>query len=190
MEKSVEEKVRIATLKYLQDGRPLWDIPHTLAAVYWMKKLLIKERGNKKILITTIYLHDIGYKDLFKNLKCDEKNANSREIKTAHQKFGVTYAKKILSDTKDFTSREIKRITELIAIHDNIEDIHTKEHQLVFEADSLGQIDTKRIKSTFNRKDKQKFIKDFENKRASRFKTKTGKIFLKKLLKEAKKLYI
>jgi len=63
-------------------------------------------------------------------------------------------------------------------MHDHLELISTPEEQLLFEADSLGQIDIERIQSTFTQKaDRIAFIQSFITKRAPKFKTAAGKFF-------------
>jgi HD superfamily phosphodiesterase len=59
LDKETEGKLKAEALKYLEKGKPGWDIPHTLASVYWMKRLIEKEGGDERILVTAMYLHDI-----------------------------------------------------------------------------------------------------------------------------------
>ncbi|KYK26037.1 hypothetical protein AYK26_01155 [Euryarchaeota archaeon SM23-78] len=65
--------------------------------------------------------------------------------------------------------------------------IKTGDEQLVFEADSLAQIDVERVKPTFTKEDYLKFLEEyFEKDRVPLFKTKTSKKYLKELLPKAK----
>lgn len=193
-------------LEILKSGRPNWDIPHTLASVYYMNELLKIEFGNldtlaslklwrsgpkgyvkvsDRILISTMYLHDIGYSR-------SQGDFNTREgtvtAKDDHMKNGVIIARPIL-EKLNYTKDEIDEILYLISVHDNIEELSSENEILVFEADSLAQIDISRARSNFTGNDKIEFIKKFEEKRLPRFKTKTGKDLAQKLFKEAKEFY-
>ena len=184
-ERYLEKKLKAEVLVYLKEGRPGWDIPHTLACVYWAKKLLKSEGGNPRIVIPAIYMHDMGYP--FKQMRFNpKKNVN---LKIYHMKRGALLSKKILKKLGEFSKNEIKEISAIIGRHDDIDGIKehaTKHEQLVFEADSLGQIDTKRVKPTFSKEERKEFIKRFQWNRATTFKTKTGKKFLKELLAKVK----
>ena len=183
----LEEKLKKTVLKYLEKGRPGWDIPHTLACVYWMKKLIKSEGGNPRILIPAIYLHDIGYP--FKIMKFNpKKNLNLKEY---HMKRGATLSKKILKSLKEFSQKEIEEISQIVKRHDDIDGLKinaSKHEQLVFEADSLGQIDINRVKPTFTKSDRIKFLARFKKIRATNFKTDLGKKALKMLLEDNEKI--
>ncbi len=66
LDAKTEEKLKSEVLRYLEMGKPEWYIPHTLASVFWMRKLIESEGGDERILVTTMYLHDIGYYALLK----------------------------------------------------------------------------------------------------------------------------
>jgi HD superfamily phosphodiesterase len=186
LDPELEKKLKSKALEYLKKGKPNWDIPHTLAAVYWMRKLIEKEGGNERILVTTMYLHDIGYYGLFpkKGYKFEEVMAS----KPAHAKRGAEASEKILKQLK-YTPSEIKQITHLVRIHDELDKLSTRNEILVMEADCLAQIDTKRVKPNIDKENHLKFIEHFEKDRIPRFRTKTGKKFLKKLFKKTKNYF-
>jgi len=185
LDQELEDRLKYVVLKRLENGRPGWDVPHTLACVYWMKELLKTEEGNPRVLVPTMYLHDIYYPD--KNYKFGpEKN---KDLKREHMKKGALIAGDILRELGGFSNEEIDQITQLISVHDDVHRMRTtqsKDEQLVFEADSLGQIDRDRVKPTFSKEDSLKYLERFEDKRAQIFKTETGKAFLKDLLAKAK----
>lgn len=188
LKKELENKIKEKVIPYLEKARKNWDVPHTLATVYWMKQLLKVEIGNKKILITTMYLHDIGGAGLFKKKYSHE---SGEKLKIKQMQKGKLISKKILKELTKFTKEEIEQITNLVYTHDNLSEIvKTNDGQLVFEADSLGQIDRKRAKPTFSKEEYNKFLKYFKKERASRFKTKIGKKYLKELFKDANKYFI
>ncbi len=189
LDSSTENKIKEKVLSYLEKGRPGWDVPHTLACVHWMKELLKNEKGNPKILIPTIYFHDIGYIELMEENKNLDLKRNM-DMKEEHMKRGAIIAIKILNEVGGFSQEEIERICYLVSIHDSYEKIsesNDNEAQLVYEADGLGQIDRERVKPTYSKEDAGIFLRDFQNKRGLRFKTESGKIFYKELIEKAKK---
>lgn len=176
-----EDKIKTEALLLLEQGKQGWDAPHTLAAVDWMRKLIAKEGGNEKILVTAMYLHDIGYankrgaglKDIMSNTKLD------------HEEIGAREAEKIIRKIGGFSPEEIKQIVHLVRFHDHLDSIDSHDRQLVMEADSLAAINWERIKPTFNREDTIKYLQHFKETRPGKFRTETGKNLLKKLLKKA-----
>ncbi len=176
----VEEQLKLKVLVHLEKGRPGWDVPHTLACVHWMKKLLEHESGDPAILIPAIYLHDIAY------AKFSNENIRQRvmELKELHMQEGARITRELLPKL-GFDIKAVEEIAFLIETHDKLDEIKTPNQQLVFEADSLGQIDRERVEPTFSREDAIISLERFKANRAPRFKTKTGKKFLKLLLKQA-----
>jgi hypothetical protein len=184
LDKETEEKLKSEVLKYLEKGKPDWGIPHTLASVYWIRKLIEKEGGNEKILVTVMYLHDVGYPVFRKGYSFDE----VMQAKAEHIVRGIKIARDILTKLR-YSSSEINEIIHLIEIHDTLDKICSKNEILVMEADSLAQIDTDRVKPTLDKTNHLKFLKHFRDERVPRFKTRTGKKFLKQLLEEAEKYF-
>ena len=184
LDSSIENNIKNIVISYYEKGRSDWDIPHVLASVHWMKELLKKEQGNPRILIPAVYLHDIGYSDLFSIQNPSPEDI--KRVKEQHMARGAEIAGKILSSLNEFSDEEIKRIKHLIAMHDDLENINEPDEQLLFEADSLGQIDRDRVKPTFSREDAIKTLERFEKNRASRFKTNSGRKYLLVLLRKAR----
>lgn len=181
----LEKKLKSKVMEYLKKGKPGWDVPHTLASVYWMRKLIEIEGGNERILITTMYLHDIGYYSLLKKGYGFDKLMASKK---AHMIRGAEESKKILKEL-GYSPSEIKQVAHLVRVHDNLDKLSTRDEILVMEADGLAQVDTTRVTPNFDKKDYLRFLDHFEKERASRFKTKTGKKFLNKLLRGAKRYF-
>ncbi len=184
MDKKLEKKIQKVAEKYLKKGRPGWDLPHTKAVVYFMKELIKREGGDSKILITAAWLHDIGYAGLFEKNKYNYSGV--KNVKPEHMKKGAIYSKKILNSFKEFFPKEIKEICHLVSIHDKKTKKKTQNEQLIFEADSLGQIDCKKTTTTFDGKNYKKFINNFEKDRLPYFQTKYGETMAKKLFKKLK----
>jgi putative nucleotidyltransferase with HDIG domain len=181
LNKETEEKLKAEVLKHLEKGKESWDIPHTLACVYWMRKLIEKEGGDERILVTAMYLHDIGYPEMKGDYGYDEVMGNE---KNKHAEIGAEESEKILREL-DFSEDEIKEIVYLVRKHDDLDDIDSKNRQLVMEADSLAQIDWERVTPSFSKEDSLRYLNEhFKPKRIPRFKTETGKKFLKELLEK------
>jgi len=179
----IEEKLKSKALKYLAKSRPEWDIPHTLASVNWIKKLIEAEGGNEKILVSAMYLHDIGYAFLKKG----ETVKQTMSVKTEHMSFGGREAKKILSKL-DYSSDEIEKIVHLVETHDKLDKLNSVEEIMIMEADSLAQIDIDRVKPNYTKNEYSKYIEEhFKPERIPKFKTNAGKKFLKELLVKLEK---
>jgi 23S rRNA pseudoU1915 N3-methylase RlmH len=131
LSKDTEQKLKTEVVKYLKKEGPSFDVPHTMAAVYWMKKLLEKEKGNEKILVPAMYLHDVGYYKLLKDNKSLEKRIKAKK---RHMKRGARLAKKILKSIGGFSKDEIKEIARLVNTHDILDKERDTNEQLVFEA--------------------------------------------------------
>ncbi|MFA6422416.1 MAG: HD domain-containing protein [Candidatus Buchananbacteria bacterium] len=160
-----------------------WNYHHTILAVSWMKKLIKAEGGNPLILVTAMYLHDIGYS---KYLNSDNYTLADRiKAKKKHMIAGAMMAKSILKKL-NFSNANIEKIAHLIKIHDKIFEIKTKNEKMVMEADSLAGIDHRKLPASFNKKDMKVYIKFFMSTRAKLFKTNTGKKYLAVLLKYVK----
>ena len=104
----LEQKLKSSALKYLERGRPKWDVPHTLACVFWMKELLKYEKGNPKILISTMYLHDIGGADLFD--ESHNTHGSQEELKSEQMKRSKEISAKILNEVGGFSEDETNKI--------------------------------------------------------------------------------
>ena len=171
-----EKKFRDRVIGILESGRPEWDIPHTLATVYWIKELMAGESGDELVLVCAAYLHDIGYSLVEFTNDWD----GIHQAKSDHMAKGAVMAAELVKDLP-LSQRQQKEIVHLVAIHDKLEILSTKNEILLFEADSLGQIDIERVKSTFRGKDREKFLDLFEKRRIPRFMTEAGKRFVARL---------
>lgn len=179
-----EKKIQERVIAILSSGRPDWDIPHTLATVYWMKELLAGEGGDGSVLICAAYLHDIGYSQVEFANNWD----GIHQAKNDHMAKGAAMAAGLIKDFP-LTEGQQKEIVHLVEVHDKLDMLSTKNEILLFEADSLGQIDNERAKSTFKGKDLEKFLYLFKQRRMPRFATASGKKFLAHLWPAAKKSF-
>jgi len=183
LDAEIENKIRARAIHILRNGREEWDVPHTLACVYWIKEILKHERGNAKIIIPAVYLHDIAYGIL----AVENTRSSVMNLKKEHMKEGARMSREILKEIGGFSEEEVERVAFLVGTHDKLDELTTHDQQLVFEADSLGQIDRDRVKPTFSKEDAQLSLERFKLNRAPRFKTETGKKFLSLLMHKAEK---
>lgn len=181
LNKEIEEKLKSEAIKQLKNGRPDWDIPHTLLSVGWMRKLIEKEGGNERILITAMYLHDIGCPRLQKGYDFDDMIKSKKN----HAEIGAVEAKKILRNIGVFSDNETSEICKLIKGHYEKDNIDTFRQQLVIEADGLAKIDWERITPNFDKENCFKYLDYFKGKTVPKFRTKAGKKFLKTILEKA-----
>jgi hypothetical protein len=184
LSKKLEEKVRNEVSKSLKKGRPDWDLPHTLDSVKWMKKLIKKEGGNEKILVTTMYFHDVGYYSLPKGYSYEDITRVKKE--RDHAKVGARMAGVILEKIGGFADSEIEKVMYLVARHSCHDNLDSHERQLVFEADGLAQINWYKVPPNFDKKNCLKWMKKYLNveRPLGRWKTKTGRKYFQQLLKK------
>jgi len=145
-------------------GRKDFDLPHTKAVVYWTKymlNVLAFDKLDPYILITAAYAHDWGYIGLFDGIN----SSNPAEINKRKQEHMIKGALKI-SDLlhtklpKYFSSIQIERISHLVSVHDKVEQLSQEDEILIMECDTLGMLDTDRVKPTFSKTDNEIFIKE------------------------------
>jgi hypothetical protein len=181
--KEIEEKIRKKTSELLKEKRGGWDLKHTLVSVKWMKKLIEEYGGNKKILTTTMYFHDTGYEDLKDNYT----HKDVIKAKKYHTETGAENARRFLAKISDFSQEEINRISYLILKHDDFEFTKEKDRQLVFDADSLAQIDWENCPPNYNKNNCEEFLNTDFKKRVKCLNTERAKKTIKHLLISAKK---
>jgi len=181
----LEDRIKEKITEYFNSelafsGRAGWDFPHTLAAVHYIKILCDSEGGNHRILVPVMYFHDTGYR----GLSLGYGNAEVDIAKKDHGLIGAEFAESFLSSLDVFSNFELKYIKHLITVHDDISDIdNCFDRQLIMEADSLAQIDWKKVTPAFDKDNaKEWYITNFSVKRAPIFKTNTGKYYLNKLM--------
>lgn len=169
---SIIEKKLLSLVKDIFVNNP-WDFKHTLSTVKAMKEIAGAEWANERILLTVMYLHDIGYAGKLKeNYTLGERIS----VKKEHMNLGAKKASEILEKLK-FSSEEKEKIIHLISVHDKLDELSTRDELLVLEADSLGQIDPS-VGNNFGEEEFAKYVKIFEEKRVPKFITRTGKKLL------------
>jgi hypothetical protein len=162
IDSKVEKLLQDTILPDLKSGRGDFDLKHTLAVVYWMKKL-IENCGigsiDSQVLITAAYAHDWGYVGLFDTV--DSNNLDEiMKMKPLHMIKGAEKISHLLSTRlSDFyTTEQIQHIAHLVEVHDRVEALETDEELLLMEADTLGMIDTDVVVPTFSKADHKKHL--------------------------------
>jgi hypothetical protein len=158
-----------------------WDLLHTFSAVKWMKEIVRYEGGDEKVLLTVMYLHDIGYAGLIS----EGYTLSERiEAKKKHMDISADLARGILSKL-DYSQKEIDKIIALILTHDVLDGKKSLDESKVIEADSLAQIDPD-VGNNFGEEEFAKYVEIFGRKRYPRIVSRTGKIIFEKLSKKNK----
>jgi len=196
LDQSLEQKVKDAALQRLKKGKPVWDVFHTLKAVDYMKQLLINEGGNARILLSAIYLHDIGYSLTKISGKKEIGFTTVLTYKQQHALLGSKEAEKILRQINEFTEEEIKEIVRLVFVHDEWWNTRIKDFDanfndfMITEADTLGMIDPE-VPQNFSAEERARFInEELIPFRIPLFRTIYGKVKLKELLQKQALLVI
>lgn len=158
LNEKLEEKVKKAVLEILErGGRPDWDIPHTLDSVHWMKKLVKKEGGNEKILVTAMYFHDTGYPNLREGYSMEE----VLRAKKNHAANGEKNVKQNLKIIGGFSNQEIQKIAYLVKMHDKHRNLRSKDRKMVMDSDGLAQINWDVIAPNLDRENCVKFLEKY-----------------------------
>ncbi len=166
-----EDEVRDFVLETLAASRGGFNGPHTLAAVYWMKWLLSQYSWMnriEKVLILSIYLHDIGWAAIPEESIADQ--SGIRDKKAEHMRLGAEMAREyLILYLETFVSlAEIEEIVFYVAIHDDLEAVKDATLQgiiFVVMADTLGQIDVDRVVPTLKLAELEKFLTRLDERR-------------------------
>lgn len=103
---------------------------------------------------------------------------------------GAKMARQELQGIDAFSEAEISEICDLIRTHDELAADKNKNEQLVFEADSLGQIDVNRVPPNFEKEEFNQWLEnEFKKERVPLFQTQTGKKYLDNLLPKAESYF-
>jgi hypothetical protein len=187
LNKELEWKIRTEAVKYLVNCKPGWDVPHTYNCVRWIRKLIQKEGGNEKILVTAMYLHDIGYP----KLKIGYNFKTIMKSKVNHAERGAKLTKPILEKIGGFSKKEIEEIVDLVKNHSKHDKADSFNKKMVMDADGIAMLDWEVVPPTMNKKGFMDFmLKYYEKERGkNRWHTETGKKILKIFLKESYKYW-
>jgi hypothetical protein len=168
----IEAVLKRVILPDLKKGRKDFDLPHTKAVVFWMKKLLTSTpQLNAKVLITAAYAHDWGYIGLFDGVDSSDLEV-IHKMKPLHMDRGSQMITKLIEEklSKHFSKAEKNRVGHLVLVHDRLESLHEQDELLLMEADTLGMLDADRVTPTFTAEDNATFIeREIRGRRFPRF---------------------
>lgn len=173
-------------LNILKEGRPDFDVPHSLGVTYWMTELVEEFYGNDQIgqykdevlvLITTALLHDIGYYGEFAGIDMAD-YATVHDKKEKHMLVGAEMARQFLSEqaSQYLTEAQIDIVAYLISIHDKLDEITTEFGHLLVQADTLGMLDVDWVEPTYKGEEALGFLEKekTKNRLAFLFETEFG----------------
>jgi HD superfamily phosphodiesterase len=135
------------------------DSGHASVTLEYAKTLLAPEKGDEKVIVPAIILHDIGWSRVAADKAMvifDQKASpeEKREARLEHQNKGVELARKILNSVQ-YPENLTKEILEIISQHDTRQGFISKNEGLVRDADKLWRfsgigfdLDIKRFKFT------------------------------------------
>jgi hypothetical protein len=183
IEKYLQEKI----FPDLERGRPNWDVPHTKAVVIHIKNLVKSESQlnlDSVVLTIVAYAHDWGYAGLFKDGKeLDHEgvqNKKSKHMEISAQKLEALLKDKIFND---LTNNQRQRAVEIVAKHDQLDNLHEVDELIFMEADTLAGLDVENATPTFEAAANAKYMIFARDIRFPLFITDTGKKEFKRLFK-------
>lgn len=177
----------------LEAGRPGWDKPHTESVVEYVKSIIDASpelKLDRDVLVIAAYAHDWGYAGLFAGTPRAEFD-DIVKAKGEHMVIGAQKIKNLLEESVfDFLKLEQKeRIVHLVGIHDNLESLRDSDEFVLMEADTLGGLDTSRVKPSFDNASNEKYLVGVRKRRLPIFITKYGKDHFEELFTKRQKFY-
>lgn len=187
MELAIEPYLHSIIYPDLEKGRPNWDMPHTIAVVNYVKKIIKANPGlhlDVQVMVIAATAHDWGYSDLFEvgvPVIYDE----IAEKKDSHMKIGALKTEHLLAGPMfDYLTIDQKsRIVHLVSVHDQLRCLSDIDELILMEADTLGAADSTATRPTYTRSEDEKWCENTKQERASRFITDYSKFKLIDLLK-------
>ncbi len=129
-----------SAIPYLRKCRP-GDLIHTVVAMRHLEEIIqVEGKGiDDDILIPTIILHDIGWKEcpeeLVKNFFTNVKDADTKkELRIQHMKAGARLSREVL-EKLNWDPAKIGLIADIIAKHDIRDKMTSPTEKIVFDAD-------------------------------------------------------
>lgn len=174
-----EKVLRETILPQLEKGRPNFDKPHTEAVVHYIKEIVSHSEDlqlDLDVLIIAAYAHDWGYTELFEDgvvLQYD----NVLGAKKLHMEEGARMTADLLTlgEFNFLTTEQKERVVHLVAVHDNINSLLDIDEIVLMEADTLGGLDSNRVKPSFDTSSNDRYMDGVKRKRYPLFKTEYGK---------------
>lgn len=170
--KKIENYLKEKILPELEKGRPGFDLPHTLAVVFWLKQIFGHAPTNvdKIVLLIAAYAHDWGYAELFSvgNLLQYEE---VQDAKAEHMQKGAAKLVKLLNNKvfSSLTEDQKKRCVYLVAVHDRLDQLRDEDELILLEADTLGGLDVNYVRPTFDIESNNRYLREVRKRRVPKF---------------------
>lgn len=167
-----EEYLKQVILPMKDHGRPMWDYPHTMCVVYYVKEIIKHNPQlhlDHDVLVIVGYLHDIGYMSFTEQQLGRGPQGDSRPKKEHAQKSAEIWDS--VQDNSIFDSlgeSRKNRIKHLILQHDELESLNDVDELVFMEADTLGALGTPSNVNVLSVA-YQNYLRVTEKKRISRF---------------------
>lgn len=153
------------------------DWEHCQRVVKWVKELA-KDKDDLFILITTGYIHDIGWRDVIPPQKLTlERLKKFEPIANANTE---PYITDFLSKL-DYDKEDIKKVIRIVKAMDTYES-NEEDEAILVDSDSLSKLCIEHIQQKFQPDEWQNMFKFFKRESPKRIKTKKGKEIYPKLL--------
>lgn len=163
-------KTREYAMRYLEKGRPNWDVPHTRTVVYYASLIAADLGLDRTVLVTAAWLHDVGYYGQFDQVAGFDE---VMKAKKGHMEAGAEMARGFVNGLVAqglLTVNQAETIVGLVGNHDKIEELATPEEIALMMADTLGVIDVGWVTPTFNSADGLKYCAgDLRQRRLAKF---------------------
>ena len=137
----VYQKIYKRAKPFLQTRK---NVIHTQIALRYALKLLKEERGDDKIVLPGILLHDVGWKALPEPLQLTAfgPNPSNPNLTRLHEREGARIAKSIL-EKLHYPSQKIEEICQIINGHDSRKRPLSWNDRVVKDADKLWRYSRK-----------------------------------------------
>lgn len=80
------------------------------------------------------------------------------------------------------TPQQVEQIVHLVRVHDDVENLSTRDELIMMEADTLGALDITRVTPTYDYPNAMRYMEELQRRRIPKFTTATGKQLLSELL--------
>lgn len=176
-----EEKLIETARPLILKGRP-GDWNHALRVVKWVKKLG-KSRNDIPILITSAYIHDIGWSGMWNSEKKVDLEVMLKLEHNANRNTPV-FISEILN-TLHYSRTEIEVVTRLVKAADNHES-KSGDEAIIVDADNLSKLSVEHVMEKYKTESYKDIVDKWENEFPNRIKTEEGKRTYLLLLEDLK----
>ncbi|HVU59508.1 MAG TPA: hypothetical protein VHC98_01585 [Candidatus Saccharimonadales bacterium] len=193
LDPTIEAYLRSTIFPDMEHGRPNWDVPHTQAVVAYIKKIVAASpelQLDASVLIIAAYAHDWGYSGLFAAGR-PITFAENLDQKATHMRLGSEKIKTLLQDSHFafLTPVQKERIVHLVAVHDDLDNLHDTDELVLMEADTLGMTDPDAVTPTHTKAEFEAWRVRTERARIARFITPYGKQKIHELMARREQFY-